>query len=140
MKIRKIVDIYLYVSIFVLIFGAVYEYFSFGVWSGFMVYAFAFPFFMGFIPCRIYEHIQIRKSPGSVPSVHGLLSSFATSLWACSAATLTLGSIFHGILNIYGTTNALGMWYWITGIDVGSAAIVLFMIAKAFPAAAPPLT
>ena len=45
---------YAAVSAFMLLFGAVYEYFSHGVFSAFMVYAFLIPLLGGYLPFRLF--------------------------------------------------------------------------------------
>ena len=46
---------YAAVSAFMLLFGAVYEYFSHGVFSAFMVYAFLIPLLGGYLPFRLFR-------------------------------------------------------------------------------------
>lgn len=97
--------VYLLTSAFTALFGGVYEVFSHGVWSGWMVYAFAFPLGLGAIP---FLWLSLRKMPHPRP-------------WLCrlhhaGVATLTVGSVMEGVLAIYGTTNRLTLAYWIVGI------------------------
>lgn len=95
---------YLLATILVAVFGGVYEVFSHGVWSAFMVYAFAFPLILGVLP---FSWLALQKKP--LPGV-----------WSCrlhhaGVTTLTVGSVMEGALAIYGTTNHLTIWYWIVG-------------------------
>ncbi|MCI2049809.1 MAG: hypothetical protein LKJ76_08865 [Lachnospiraceae bacterium] len=104
---------------FVLVLGAVYEYFSFGVWSGFMVYAFLFPLAGGVLPLRI-----LLRTGRRIPAA-------AAGLWNCGIATFTAGCLFCGILEIYGTTNRLSGIYWIAGTVLLAAGVLLTAAEKA---------
>ncbi len=88
---------YLISAVCVAFFGAVYEIFSHGVYSNFMIYAFAVPLVLGALPNILDENekINFARSP----------------LWACGITTLTVGSIIKGVLDIYGTTNNL-VWVY----------------------------
>lgn len=95
---------YLLTTIFTAVFGGVYEVFSHGVWSAFMVYAFSFPLILGVFP---FSWLALQRKP--LPGV-----------WSCrlhhaGVASLTIGSVMEGVLAIYGTTNHLTVWYWIAG-------------------------
>lgn len=105
-------------SIFLCLFGAVYELFSHDVYSYYMLYAFLFPLLMGVLPNIIL--IYCKKSSS-------LLSSI---LWKWSIYTLSIGSIVQGILEIYGTTNQLTMLYWLVGIGMALISMIIFLIKK----------
>ena len=100
---------YLFAALSCALFGAVYETFSYGVYSPFMLYAFAFPLILGTLPA-----IMIGLRSGAPLRV-------CEKLWAAGVATLTVGSLFHGILDIYGTSSGLTYVYWI-----GGGALLLF--------------
>ncbi|MGI6205330.1 MAG: hypothetical protein ACOYJI_01685 [Anaerovoracaceae bacterium] len=95
---------YLVATLLVLVFGLIYEHFSHGVYSGYMVFAFAFPLIGGFLPF-------LGMALAEMPTVKG---TFHT-LYDFGIASLTTGSIVQGILEIYGTTNHLTSYYWIVG-------------------------
>ncbi len=105
----KIIIIYTFVTIFTALFGAIYELFSHEVYSYYMIYAFAIPLIMGLTPFLICRFIMKKELP--------IVSSYC---WNCSIATLTIGSMFKGVLDIYGTTNRL--------IYVYPAASIILMI------------
>ena len=109
---------YLYVTLFTAFFGAVYEYFSFGVYSYFMIYAFAVPMVFGVLPFLL---LAMKKRSVILP----LLSR---RLWHLGTAILTVGCIVKGVLDIYGTESSLLPVYWVAGIlslaAGGSAALV----------------
>ena len=94
---------HLFASIGLAVFGAVYECFSHEVYSYYMIYAFAIPLCMGALPYSIMT--LKRKKPDGI----------FLNLWNSAIAAFTTGSIFYGILAIYGTTNQLVIVYPITG-------------------------
>jgi len=104
-NILKHLFLYIASSAFLALFGAVYEHFSFGVFSYYMIYAFAFPLFLGALPLII-----IAASKKQIPSCLSL------KIWNFGIATLSVGSIVKGILNIYGTTNRLLIVYPAAGV------------------------
>lgn len=91
------------VTLFLILFGAVYEAFSHGVYSYFMIYAFVIPLLMGVIPYLVM--LMKGKYPGKI----------FLNLWNSAIATLSVGSVFQGVLEIYGTTNSLAVVYPIAG-------------------------
>lgn len=95
-EIQKKAFIYLLCTIFCAFFGAVYEAFSFGVFSYYMIYAFAVPLLLGTLPLFI-AGLWGKKCPDD-PTLN---------LWDCGVAVLTVGCIIKGVLEIYGTTNRL---------------------------------
>lgn len=106
---------YLLATVFVALFGGVYEVFSHGVWSPWMVYAFAFPLILGALP---FSWLAMRRKP--------LPGRWTCRLHHAAVATLTVGSVMEGVLAIYGTTNRLTIAYWIVGI----ALLVLVQIIR----------
>ena len=111
--------LYLLTTIVVAAFGSVYELFSHGVWSGFMVYAFAFPLVLGALP---NAWLALHKHPLPRPWVYRLHHA--------GVATLTLGSVMEGVFAIYGTTNTLTMAYWIVGLALLILAQTIRFIGK----------
>ena len=104
-------------GLFLAFFGAVYEYFSFGVWSPFMIYAFMIPLMLGTLP---FLTLAVRKP---VPA-----DRFAVRAWNSGIAALSVGCVFKGVLEIYGTTNRLLPVYPINGavlLVIGAAAFLL---------------
>ncbi len=93
---QKDLFIQLCFSAFCALFGAVYEYFSHEVYSYFMIYAFAIPLTLTVLPLA-WILLKDKKCP--------LLT--ARMLWGFGTATLTVGCLFRGVLDIYGTTNRL---------------------------------
>ncbi len=103
-------------TIFLAFFGAVYEVFSHQVYSYYMLYAFAIPLLMGVLPYAIL--LLKEKYPGKM----------FLNLWNTATATLSIGSVFAGVLAIYGTTNSLIIVYPIAGgiLILISLAFLLF--------------
>lgn len=97
--------VYLVIAILCAAFGAVYELYSHEVYSYFMLYAFAFPLCGGALPYLIYSQFSGIAIPNSYDRLLG----------HAGIATLTIGSIISGVLEIYGTTNLLTSAYWVAG-------------------------
>lgn len=112
---KKQIINYFIMSIFFLIFSSIYEYFSHGVFSSYMMYAFLIPFLLGSL---IYEIIYLTKS-------NKYLNKFAMKIYNCSILTFTLGSIMKGFLDIYGTTNNLINVYSKLGIILIIVSIIV---------------
>ena len=100
---KKELICYLVTSIIVAIFGQIYEYFSYNVYSNYMIYSFV-PFMLGFIFKLILYLFKIKTSD--------LSRTFIT----LSIETITLWMILKGVLEIYGTTNVLTNIYPILAI------------------------
>ena len=105
---------YLFVSLFTAFFGAVYEWFSFGVYSYFMLYAFAVPLVLGTLP---FLMMGMRSRAAAPPLPAG-------RLWHAGVAVLTVGCLFKGVLDIYGTESDLTPVYWIAGGALLAAALL----------------
>ena len=93
--------------------GALYELFSHGVYSNYMIYAFAYPLVMGCLP-YLADSRGIIKKAGPV----------GETLLLASIATLSIGSVIKGVLEIYGTTSFLTAVYPILGaiLFIGASA------------------
>lgn len=102
----KTAFVYLLVTLFVALFGAVYEYFGRGVFSFFMLYAFAVPLVFGVLVFFIIGLNGDRRYP----------NPHARNVYHAFVATVTVGCIIQGVLDIYGTTNRLSRVYWIAGL------------------------
>ena len=96
---------YVCVAIIVAVTGAVYEMFSFGVYSYWMIYAFAVPLVLGAVPSLLLATVKRRIR---VPDL-------ARKLWHAGIAFLTVGSVFTGALAIYGTDSIWSCVYAAVG-------------------------
>lgn len=90
---KKLAVIYFCFSAFTALFGSVYSAFGHGIVSYPMLLAFLYPLIMGFIPALI---LTLTKK-GLVPC---MLSRY---LWHSAVACLTVGSVFRGVLDIFGS-------------------------------------
>lgn len=97
---------YVLITLLVAVFGAVYEHFSFGVYSYFMLYAWMVPFVMGVLPSVF---LACSKKPV-------VIRDAGRRLWHDAVAVLTLGSLFTGVVQIYGTQSAWSYVYALIGI------------------------
>ncbi len=92
-------------ALFTALFGAIYENYSHEVYSYFMIYAFVIPLLLGTLPLLLVG-MSSKRQPGRLTL--NLLNS--------AIATLTVGSVYMGVLVIYGTTNRLIFVYPTVGI------------------------
>lgn len=99
-------------TVFLALFGAVYELFSHEVYSYFMIYAFAVPLILGVMPYTLL--LISRKVPGRA----------ALNLWNSGIAALSVGCVFRGVLEIYGTTNSLSVIYPVSGLLLLTAGLI----------------
>ena len=120
---RKLLRIglnYLLISVLCAGFGAVYELFSYGVYSFFMIYAFMFPLAGGGIPFAALALAEPKRRRDGT----------AEMIWHWGIAALTVGSIIRGVLDIYGTTNALTAVYWFAGGGLLVVAITVYLVRR----------
>lgn len=115
-KMMGIGFVYLFISLFCILFGAVYESFSHGVYSYFMLYAFVFPLAGGVLP---FFGMAFSRMP--IPN------RVAQNLYHSGIAALTTGFLVEGALEIYGTTNRLMSVYWVLGILFILTAILAYL-------------
>ena len=95
---------YLLVSLLCAIGGAIYEVFSHGVYAYGMLYAFAVPLVGGVLPALLFALYGKR-----------LPAESSRLLWGFGISSLTVGSLFSGALQIYGTASGLTSVYWLMG-------------------------
>ena len=95
---------YLLVTVLCAVFGAVYEAFSHGVYAFGMLYAFAIPLLGGVLPALLLARYG-----------RALPSDTAVQLWHFGISALTVGTLFSGALEIYGTTSRFTAVYWLAG-------------------------
>ena len=100
-------------------FAAIYELFSHQVYSHFLIFAFLIPLFGGVLPYSLLSGSQRSKKPGIL----------AQCLYNSGLATLTAGSIFQGILEIYGTTSHLSIVYWTIGFSLSILGLIAYVAA-----------
>lgn len=115
--IDKTAFVYLLVSLFCVLFGAVYEHYSHEVYSGYMIYAFVFPLAGGVLPFALISRYG-RRVPGRL----------SLNLYNAGIAALTVGSIMKGVMEIYGTTNGILQIYRIAGFGFVGIGLLLYAI------------
>lgn len=117
-KAVKTAFVYMLVTIFCAVFGGIYECFSHGVYSFYMIYAFAFPLAGGALPFFIIFWSRAKIYPCVA----------ARNFYHSGIATLTVGSILRGVLDIYGTTNSLVQYYFYAGIAFTIAGALIYVL------------
>lgn len=115
--------VYIAATVFVALFGAVYECFSFGVYSYYMIYAFSVPLLLGVVPAA---QLATAKQPKYVPLA-------ARRLHHTGVGTLTVGAIVRGVLEIYGTSNDLCMVYGLAGGVLVTLAVLIALLSRETP-------
>nr|WP_314636715.1 hypothetical protein [uncultured Oribacterium sp.] len=109
-------------TVFVFVFAKIYGIFSHGVSSAFMSYAFLLPLTLIFLPkfinlCtgnRLWNlSLENADEAGEKKLFFASLASF---LWKSGVAVLTVGSIYKGVLDIYGTSGTFEWIYLVVGI------------------------
>ena len=108
--------LYLIFTIFTFAFGIIYEQFSHGVYSKYMMYAFTIPL-LGLIASYLLKRLKRD------------ISKISLDLLDMSIATFTFGSIVKGVLEIYGTSNQYVNLYLYAGI-IMAVLSVLSMLKK----------
>lgn len=107
-------------TVFVFVFAKIYGIFSHGVSSAFMSYAVLLPLSLIFLPKLLNLCTGNRLWNGSLETEKGekklFLSSLASFLWKSGVAVLTVGSIYKGVLDIYGTSGTFEWIYLVVGI------------------------
>lgn len=102
------------------LFSVIYELYSHGVYSDFMVYLFVIPLILGVLP----EAIALIYPRWVTPDGwHRLLRDFAV-------ATLSIGSILQGVVEIYGTTSTWTVYYFVVGAAMLLASIAGWIVHR----------
>ena len=123
-------------TVFVFVFAKIYGIFSHGVSSVFMSYAFLLPLSLIFFPkllnlCtgnRLWNGSLKRKEEEGEKNL--FLSSLASFLWKSGVAVLTVGSLYKGVLDIYGTSGSFEWVYLVVGIVTLAAGGISALLAK----------
>lgn len=97
--------IYLGLTVFWGLFSLIYEQFSHGIYSIYMVCLFLFPLLGGVLPFALLWLLPKPCYPSLLPR----------NAWHCGIMTLTVGNCLQGVFEIYGTTAPLVLAYWTVG-------------------------
>jgi len=106
--------VFLAVSLFCVIFSFIYARYSHGVHSDYMTYMFAYPLIGGTIVYLLIGLLSKARIPGR----------FVINVYNSGIATLTMGSLLRGILDIAGTSSRYQSVFMIVGalmVFVGAA-------------------
>ena len=114
--------LYVLAAVNVAVFSAIYEHFSFGVYSPFMIFAFAVPPLMGALPFLLLGR-ALKKTGSTVPAL-------VCKFWHAAVATLTVGFLFRGVLDIYGTSSPLASAYWIASAMLAALSLLALAITS----------
>lgn len=87
-------------TVFCAVFGGIYEVFSHEVYSFYMIYAFLIPLVLG-VGALMLIMMYGKKKP----------NEWSLRFWNLGIIALTVGCIFKGVLEIFGTTNRLVIVY-----------------------------
>lgn len=113
---REIIG-YLLSTMFVLLFGGVYELFSHNINSLYMKYAFLIPF-IGFVLLSFLFLFKIKTN------------STSRVIISLSIMTFTIYSILKGVLEIYGTTNKIINIYIVLGVILLLIGVLLLIFKR----------
>ncbi|MFH0993713.1 MAG: hypothetical protein V1761_05120 [bacterium] len=111
---------YLFISAFLFVFNLVYGLFAHGVSSAFMTFAFLIPLIGG----TVASLALIFLPPAN---------EIVTNLWRMGLATIVVGSLLHGVFDIYGSEVPLVNVFFIVGSLplAGALTIYIFSAIKA---------
>lgn len=135
--------LFLIAGIVCAVFGMIYELFSHEVYSFYMIYAFLIPLVPGallnlviaWLAVRKEKRLRIREAaePRETRVGTGIFfpGRFTRFAWNAGIAALTVGSIFKGVLDIYGTTNKLIAVYPLVAAILLCAAVFSFLLSCA---------
>jgi hypothetical protein len=118
-KAYKAAIIYLAITLFCGLFSLIYEYFSHGVYSNYMIYLFLFPLIGGVLPFIAVGIINKLNFPRTL----------SLNLYNSGIASLTVGSCLQGVLEIYGTTSYYMPVYWVAGMFFIASGIIIYLFS-----------
>lgn len=117
-ELLRIRDRWLLATVSTVFFSAVYECFSHQVYSRAMILAFLYPLLGGLMPTTLLMLAKAKLQPGE----------WTRSLWDAGIASLTLGSLFRGVLEIYGTTSRLSVIYPVLGWTLLASGLISWIL------------
>ena len=117
-ELLQIRDRWLLTTVSTVFFAAVYECFSHQVYSRAMILAFLYPLLGGLMPATLLMLAKAKLQPGE----------WTRSLWDAGIASLTLGSLFRGVLEIYGTTSRLSAVLPVLGWTLLALGLLLWIL------------
>ena len=109
---------YLAILGFLAVFSAIYEAFSHQVYSAPMIFLFAIPLVLGALPTVL----SIK-----IPKLH-IKNPWQNLTHIFAVATLTVGSVLAGVFEIYGSSNAFIIWYFMVGGVMLAASFAMWLM------------
>ena len=114
MNTKTTVKIYVFTALFCIAFNYIYSLFGHGVSSPFMSYAFVFSLVLGVVGFTVFGRLNLDNR-------------IAYNLYNAGIATLTVGSILQGIIDIAGADTTYPVWYFLVGtVLVAMGGLVFF--------------
>lgn len=114
---KKSIIVYIFITIFCIIFNYIYSIFGHGIKSIYMMYSFIIPLILGVVVFLILYKIN-------------LYNRISFNLYNAGIATLIIGSILKGIFSIAGTDINYYIYYFITGIILIIISIIYIFTNK----------
>ena len=102
MNTKTTIKIYGFTTIFCIAFNYIYSLFSHGVSSPFMSYAFVFSLVLGVVGFLVFGKLNLDNR-------------IAFNLYNAGIATLTVGSILRGVIDIAGADTTYPVYYFFVG-------------------------
>ncbi|WP_049493981.1 hypothetical protein [Streptococcus constellatus] len=116
-RFKKTAVVYTLITVFFFIFSRIYEHFSFGETSVYMHWLFGVPLIGG---------VVLLISQKLIPN----LSRLSLNLWNSAVATIAVGVLFRGIVNLSGRSTTLDLPYWYVGIGLAGLALLSMIFTR----------
>ena len=116
-RFKKTAVVYTLITVFFFIFSRIYEHFSFGETSVYMHWLFGVPL-IGGVVLLIFQKL--------IPN----LSRLSLNLWNSAVATIAVGVLFRGIVNLSGHSTTLDLPYWYVGIGLAGLALLSMIFTR----------
>lgn len=116
-RLKKTAVVYALITVFFFIFSRIYEHFSFGETSVYMHYLFGVPLIGGMV-LLIFQKM--------IPN----LSRLSLNLWNSAVATIAMGVLFRGIVNLSGRSTTMDLPYWYMGIGLAGLALLSMIFIR----------
>lgn len=113
-NLKRTVKIYAATTLFCITLNYVYSFFGHGVNSTFMTYAFAFSLVLGVGGFLLLGRLKLEHR-------------IAFNLYNAGIATLTVGSVLRGILDIAGADVIYPVYYFIVGTIFVAVGVLLYL-------------
>lgn len=112
---KKNLVVYIFITLFCIIFTLIYEKFSYGEYSWYMRGMFLYPFIGGVIASMLLWKKKINR--------------WSVRLWNSAIAIFIVGCLVHGIITISGRSSMYDKRYWMAGCVFAVSAVMAGCIA-----------